>query len=338
MKPLQLVLAISAEFLFCCAVLPQSKPSSQRTGLLLVALKGQSSLAIIDPRTETLAAKIPEGSVTGHEVAATPGGKRAIVPIYGNAAGPDEPGTNGSKIVVMNLASRKVIGDIDFGKGVRPHDPVFGPKNGLLYVTTELNRSITIIDPATWKIIGSIPTSQNQSHMLVISHDGRRGYTANVGPGTVSVLDLVRRKTITVIPVAKQIQRVVLSMDGKELFTADQTKARLAVIDTATNKIKTWVPLPDLGYGSAVTPDGHWLIIANPLIHKVSAINLHTLKVEHILDLPVRPQAIVVNPNDRVAYVSCDGSGKVGVIDLVNWKVTKLIEVGPDADGMTWAK
>ena len=28
------------------------------------------------------------------------------------------------------------------------------------------------------------------SHMLVISSDGRHGYTANVGPGTVSVLDL----------------------------------------------------------------------------------------------------------------------------------------------------
>lgn len=338
MRHLQRVLALSAEILFSCAVLAQSGPGSLHTGLLLVALKGQSSLAIIDPRTETLVAKIPEGGVTGHEVAATPDGKLAFVPIYGNAAGPDEPGTDGSKIVVMDLASHKVIDDIDFGKGVRPHDPVFGPKNGLLYVTTELNRSITIIDPATLKTIGSVPTGQDQSHMLVISHDGRRGYTANVGPGTVSVLDLVRRKTITVIPIAKQIQRVVLSMDGKELFTADQTKPRLAVIDTVTNKIKTWVPLPDLGYGSAVTPDGDWLIIANPLIHKVSAINLHTFKVEHILDFPVRPQAIVVNPNGRMAYVSCDGSGKVAVVNLLDWKVTKLIDVGPDADGMTWAQ
>ncbi|MGH2638559.1 MAG: YncE family protein, partial [Rhabdochlamydiaceae bacterium] len=89
---------------------------------------------------------------------------------------------------------------------------------------------------------------------------------------------------------------------------------------------------------SAVTPDGNWLLIANPLIHKVSAIDLHTLKVEHILNFPVRPQAIVVNPDGRFAYVSCDTSRKVGVIDLADWKVTKLIDVGPGADGMTWAK
>lgn len=337
MRRLQLALALSAEVLFSCAVLAQSGQSSVGTGLLLVDIKGENSLGIIDPGTETLVAKIPEDGVTGHEVAATPDGKRAFVPIYGNS-GVGEPGTDGSNIVVVDLAANKVIGNIDFGKGVRPHDPVFGPKNGLLYVTTELNRSITIIDPATLKIIGSIPTSQDQSHMLVISHDGRRGYTANVGPGTVSVLDLVGRKTIAVIPVSKQIQRIALSVDGREIFTADQSKPQLAVIDTATNKIKSWVPLPGLGYGSAVTPDGNWLIIVNPLIHKVSAINLHTLKVEHILDFPVRPQAIVVNPNGRVAYVSCDASRMVGVIDLADWTVTKLIDVGPGVDGMGWSQ
>lgn len=337
MRCLQLSLVLSAEVLFSCAVLAQPGRSSARTGLLLVDIKGENSLGIIDPRTESLVAKIPEGGVTGHEVVATPDGKRAFVPIYGNA-GVGEPGTNGSNIVVVDLTSHKVIGNIDFGKGVRPHDPVFGPKNGLLYVTTELNRSITIIDPATLKIIGSIPTGQDQSHMFVISHDGSRGYTANVGPGTVSVLDLVRRRTIAVIPVSKQTQRIALSVDGKEIFTADQTKPQLAVIDTATNKIKSWVPLPGLGYGSAVTPDGNWLIIVNPLIHKVSALNLRTVKVEHILDLPVRPQAVVVNPNGRLAYVSCDGSRKIGVIDLVNWKVMKLIDVGPEVDGMSWAQ
>jgi len=82
---------------------------------------------------------------------------------------------------------------------------VIGPKNGLLYVSTELNRSITIIDPATLKIIGSIPTGQEQSHMFAITRDGRRAYTANVGPGTVSVLDLEAKKTITIIPVSPQI-------------------------------------------------------------------------------------------------------------------------------------
>ena len=49
----------------------------------------------------------------------------------------------------------------------------------------------------------TIPTGQPESHMLAITKDGKRGYVANVGPGTVSVLDLEAKKVVTIIPVAK---------------------------------------------------------------------------------------------------------------------------------------
>ncbi len=334
MRRLQATLTASSLLALTCLVWAET-PS--RPGLLLVAVKGDASVGLVDSRTNQKIAEIPEGGVTGHELTVSPDGRTAYAPIYGNS-GVGEPGTDGTHMVVIDLASRKVIGNVDFGKGVRPHDPVFGPKNGLLYVTTELNRAVSIIDPKTLKIIGSVPTGQDQSHMLVISRDGHRGYTANVGPGTISVLDLDARKTIAVIPVSKQVQRIALSVDGSKVFTSDQTKAQLAVIDTATNKVVQWVPLPDLGYGTATTPDGKWLIIANPLIHKVSALNLSTMKVDHVIDMPVRPQAILVNPNNQVAYVSCDKSRKVAVLSLSDWTVKEQIDVGPGADGMAWAK
>jgi YVTN family beta-propeller protein len=310
--------------------------SGGRNGLVLVANKGDNSLGLIDPVAGKQVAEIPEGGVTGHEVTTSPDGKLAYVPIYGNS-GVGQPGTDGTNLVVIDLAARKVVGNIDFGKGVRPHLPVIGPKNGLLYVSTELNRSITIIDPAALKIVGSIPTGQEQSHMFAITRDGRRAYTANVGPGTVSVLDLEARKTITIIPVSPQIQRISLSVDDSLIFTSDVTKPQLAVIDTATNKIKTWVPLPGLGYGSAPTPDGRWLVIALPLVHQVGVVDLSTMTVAHTIDLPARPQEVLVSPDNKVAYVSCDQSGKVAVISLSDWKVKTIIDAGPGADGLALA-
>jgi len=99
--------------------------------------------------------------------------------------------------------------NVDFGKGYGRTALSLARRTSAVF-TTELNRSVSIIDPATLKIIGSVPTNQDQSHMLVISRDGHRGYTTNVGPGTVSVLDLDARKTIAVIPVSGQIQRIAL--------------------------------------------------------------------------------------------------------------------------------
>ncbi len=314
----------------------QPAPPPSQSGLLLVANKGDNSLGIIDPVAGKQVAEIAEGGITGHEVAASPDGKFAYVPIYGNS-GVGQPGTDGTNMVVIDLALRKITGNLGFGKGVRPHCAVFGPKNGLLYVSTELDRSISIIDPATLKIVGSVPTGQEQSHMFAITRDGHRAYTANVGPGTVSVLDLDARKTVAIIPVSPQVQRISLSVDDKLVFTSDVTKPQLAVIDTATNKVKTWVQMPGLGYGSAPTPDGRWLIIALPLVHQVGVIDLSTMKVARTIDVPTRPQEVIVSPDGKLAYVSCDQSGKVVVISISDWKATRIIDAGAGADGLAYA-
>ena len=310
--------------------------AAESQGLLLVDNKGDKTLGIVDPNSYKQIAVVEEEGETGHEVAASPDGKRAYVPIYGNS-GVGHPGTDGQLLRVIDVAAKKIVGTVDFGHGVRPHCAVIGPKNGLLYVTTELDKSVTIIDPETLKIVGTVPTDQPESHMLAITSDGRRGYTANVGPGTVSVLDLEAKKVITVIPISGNTQRISISPDDRLVFTADQTKPQLAVIDSASNKIKAWIPLPGTGYGTAPTPDGKWLLVAMNGINKVGIVDLESMKVVRELEVPKAPQEIVVRPDGAVAYVSCDASRQVAVIDLNEWKVTKLINAGKGADGLAWA-
>jgi YVTN family beta-propeller protein len=306
-------------------------------GLLLVANKGNQTLGIIDPVAGRQIATVAEDGVTGHELAAAPDGKRAFVPIYGNA-GVGKPGTDGRLLRVIDLTTRQVVGTIDFGKGVRPHCAMMGPRNGLLYVTTELDNSVTVIDPQALKVVGTIPTGQSESHMLAITRDGRRGYTSNVGPGTISVLDLEAKKLLTVIPVSGMAQRIALSVDDRWVFTADQSKPQLAVIDTATKAVKTWVRLPGVGYGTAPTPDGKWLVVAMSGINQVGVVDLETMQVARTFVVPKAPQEVLIRPDGMAAYVSCDASGQVAVIDLKNWKVEKLIDAGPGADGLAWAR
>jgi YVTN family beta-propeller protein len=312
-------------------------PATTSHGVLLVANKGDHTLGIIDPEAGKQVATVAEGGVTGHEVIASRDGRLAYVPIYGNS-GVGQPGTDGSNLVVVDIASRKVVGNVDFGHGVRPHCPMIGPSDGLLYVTTELDKAITVIDPASMKIVGKIPTGRPESHMLAISRDGRYGYTANVGSGTVSVLDMTGRKTIDVISVAPVVQRIALSVDGRFVFTSDQTKPQLAVIDISTRKVKTWIPLPAPGYGAAATPDGKWLVIAMPGAKQVGAINLQTMKLDHAIDVPASPQEVLIRPDGAVAFVSCDRSQKVAEIRTSDWTVTRLIDAGAGVDGLAWAQ
>jgi len=205
-------------------------------------------------------------------------------------------------------------------------------------VTTELDKAVTVIDPKTLKIVGSIPTGQEQSHMLAVTKDGKRGYTANVGPGTVSVLDMVGRKTVTVIPVSRTVQRIALSVDDKWVFTSDQTQPRLAVIDTATNTVAKWVELPGLGYGGEATKDGKWLLLAIQNKDVVAVVDLKTMQVVKSIAVEKQPQEMLIAPDGKTAYVASAANKKVSVIDLATWTMTGTVDVGNYPDGLAWAK
>lgn len=305
---------------------------------LLVVNQGDKTISVVDPATNKQVAVIDQQQTTmhGHEVAVGPDNRTVYMPVYGSA-GVGSPGLDGSEMLALDWTTGKVTGRVNFGHGVRPHCVVYDPARRVIYVTAELDSAVEIIDPKTLKIVGSIPTTQAQSHMLAITRDGKRGYTANVGPGTVSVLDLVARKTLAVISISKSTQRIALSADDKWAFTSDQMQPRMAVIDTATNKIARWIDLPGTGFGSAATRDGRWLLVPIPGKDLVAVVDLKTMTMARTIAVDKAPQEMLIRPDGKFAYVAGAASRRVSVIDLKQWKMVASIEVGNYPDGLAWA-
>jgi DNA-binding beta-propeller fold protein YncE len=308
-------------------------PAPPAHGMLVVANQREHTALLIDPETRQELAKVTVG-VNGHEVAVSPDSRFAYVPIYGNS-GVGKPGTDGTTIDIVDLHERKLAATIDLGKPLRPHRAEFGP-DGLLYVTAELAKAVDIIDPATRKVIREIPTGAIESHMIVISPDGRRAYTANVAAGSVSVLDLEQRALVTVIPVAKTVQRISISADGKRVFTHDQDTPRIAVIDTSTNKIASWIAVPATVYSSSATADGRKLLAASPT-GKIFVIDLATRKLEQSFDIPAALGELLITPDGKSAFVSCPQAGTIEVLDIPGQKLLQPIQLTQGVDGLAWA-
>lgn len=330
---LRRVALVAASIGLGMALLPNSaKAAPPGGGLLVVANQYEHTVLVVDPESGQEVAKIVVG-VNGHEVIVSKDGRLAYVPIYGNS-GVGKPGTDGNTVDVIDLQERKLVGTIDLGKPVRPHRAEWGP-DGFLYVTAELARAVDVLDPSTRKVLAEIPTGQEQSHMLVISPDGRRAYTANVGAGSVSVLDLAKRSLITTIPVAKTVQRISISPDGHRAFTHDQDAPRIAVIATASNKITDWVDLPAPVYASEPTPDGRWLLALSQS-GELYAVDLQSLKVARTLKVSNRASEILIRPGGEIAYISGTVAGKIEVLNLRTWEMQKPIDLTPGVDGLAW--
>lgn len=332
---MKLLAIASGIFLLATMVWAPMDKASATGPRLLVANQGDHTLSVIDPDTGREVARIATHGNHAHEVAASADGRFAYLPIYGDS-GVGKPGTDGRTIEVADLGKREIVATIDLGGPTRPHCPKFGP-DGMLYVSAELKDALDIVDPHTRKLIGSVPTGKPESHMFVISHDGKRAYTSNVGSGTVSALDLGARKTIKVIPVARTDQRIAISMDDKYVFTADQGEPRLAVIDTSKNQVTQWIALPAIGYGTAATLDGRWLLVTLPEANQIAVVDLGSMKVARTVEVGASPQEILMRPDRPVAYVSCSKDGKVAAVDLKSWKLAGTLNAGPGADGLGWA-
>ena len=306
--------------------------SSDASGFLFIANQGDHTALVVSVDSRQVVSKTGV-DINGHEVAVAPDHHFGYVPVYGNS-GVGKPGTDGSTIEVVDLHAGHAVKLIDLQKPVRPHCAKFGP-DGLLYVSAELSNALYIVDPHTDKLVGEVPTGATESHMFVLSPDGHRAYTSNVASGSVSVLDLQKRSLVTIIPVAKRVQRISMSTDGRYVFTHDQDSPRIAVIDTASNKLVHWITLPAIVYSSTPTRDGK-LLLANAPSGKLFAIDLSSEKVAATYDIPQAIGEIAVDANSQHAFVSCPQKGTIEVLDIRGGKLESPIVLTQGVDGLEW--
>lgn len=303
--------------------------------LLVVSQKdGGSALLRVDSATGQIEARVPLGTA-GHEVAVSADGRVAYVPIYGDGA-LGRPGSDGSTIDVVDLQAMRSLGSIELRAGMRPHAAAVA-RDGMLWVTAEQQDAVLIVDPTRREIVGRVELGQPQAHMLALSPDGRRAYTANVSAGSVSVIDVPQRRLLETIRVAGRVQRISVSPDSRWVFTHDSEAPRIAVIDGQTNRISRWIDLPDRAYASAVTPDGSRLIAVSPSGRALYAIDLPTGLVERTLPLSAACGTVTIAPDGGRAWLSC-GSGVMPVVDLANMRVEREFALEQGIDGLALLK
>jgi DNA-binding beta-propeller fold protein YncE len=186
---------------------------AQAKPLLLALNKQESTLAVIEPATMKVVGKVPTGD-SPHEVVTSADGKTAFVANYGGQQTP------GNSLSVIDLTMLKETRRVDLAPLLRPHGLV--EIGGRIYFTAEVNRSVARYDPATNKVDWLMGTGQNGSHMVVVSADQKRIYTANIGSDSVTAFEFNNTppaaSKITQIPVGKQPEAIDLAPDGKEIW------------------------------------------------------------------------------------------------------------------------
>lgn len=313
---------------------------------LLALSKSDHTLAIVDPATLKVIARVPVGS-DPHEVIASSDGKTAYVTIYG--------GGSLHQLNVIDLVAQKPLANIDTRPLIGPHGLTF--VDGKVWFTAEGSKSVGRYDPATSQLDWSMGTGQDRTHMLYVTSDGKKIYTTNVSAGTVSILiDSLLQPSATpmgfvppgakphmdwiqaVIPVAKGSEGFDVSPDGRELWTAASDDGTISIIDIAAKKVAGTIDAKVLGANRLkFTPDGKRVLISSLRTGDLFIYDAGSRKEVKRLNTGRGAAGILVDADGSRAFVGCTADNYVAIIDLKKLEVIGHIDVGGGPDGLAWA-
>jgi len=317
------------------------------TTTLLVLAKSDNTVAVVDPATLQVLARIPAGP-DPHEITASDDGKLAYISNYGGSD------STLNTISVVDLVARKPLPAIDLGALRSTHGLAFA--GGKLYFTAETNKVIGRYDPATQRVDWVLGTGQDRTHMIAVSKSLDRIVTSNVNSATISIIEQasppsggfnppgVPRLTweVTNIPAGRGAEGFDISPDGKEIWAANAHDATVTVIDAATRKATETFPIPVKGANRLkFTPDGKRVLIsglgARQGDSSLVVIDAATHKEVKQLNFGGGAAGILIAPDGSRAYVAVSSADKIAVVDLKTLEVTGQIDAGKQPDGLAWA-
>lgn len=307
-------------------------PVSAPRPALLVLSKAEGALAIVDPATLRVVAKVTTGAVP-HEVAASADGRWAVVTNYGAER-------NGTTLSVIDLVAQKEAQRVDILPLRSPHG-IVASRDGTFIFTAEGSNAIASYDPAKnevgpWKMI----TSQNGTHMVVETKSGALVFTANIGSNNVTAFALDAKSgrwSTRQIAVGKGPEGIDLSPDEKEVWAANSGDGTVSMIDTASKRVTGTLDFHTKRANRLkFTPDGKLVLISDMGAGDLVVVDVGTEKEVKRIHLGKNVEGILVQPDGARAFVAVTAENKVAVVDLKTLEVVTTFTTGNEPDGMAW--
>ena len=319
---------LSFVFLVAAATATAQVPKS---GRILVANQQAASATIVDLATNAIT-HIPVGNGP-HEAAISPDGRWGFVSVYG-VGGPQGAG---NQIAVIDMNEKKVVRMIDLGTYTRPHGvvPVGSPLR--LIITSETTQNIVTVDAEKGAVVGAVSTAAQGSHMVAVSADGKRAYTANVGAGTMTAIDLATGKVTGSLAIAPRSEGIATTPDGNEVWVGSNDANTVSVVNAATMKIDTVLGGFGVPYRMAVSPDNKLAIIVEAGANRISVIDRATRKILGPVDVGGSPRGVAISPDSKTAFVTLGPQNAVVIVDLASRAVVGRYDVQTAPDGVAYS-
>ena len=209
-----------------------------------------------------------------------------------------------------------------------------------IYVPNLRSDTVSVIDPATYKVIDTLPVGRSPQH-VVPSWDLQTLWVTNNAEGrsdgSLTPIDPKTGKTGKAIEVDDPYN-MYFTPDGKEAIVVAEAHARLDFRDAHTMQLRSSLDAPECkGINHAdFAIDGRYAIFTCEFGGKLVKIDMVNRKVLGYLDLDKKgmPQDIRVSPDGKVFYVADMMADGVYLVDGDSFTKIGFVKTGIGTHGL----
>lgn len=199
--------------------------------------------------------------------------------------------------------------------------------------TNSAGDDVSIIDPATNKVVGTIHGIE-VNHGAAAAPDGSRYYVSDEAERSLDVVDAKSLKVTKRIPLSGHPNNISIGKDGRHVYVSIAVApGAVDVIDTTSlEKVKS-IPVKGAVHNTYVTPDGKFVVAGSIPSKVITVIDAKTEEPVWSLqmDLGIRPMAFATNPDGSTKWIFAQLSAFNGfaVVDFDSHKEINRIKL-PD--------
>jgi len=204
-----------------------------------------------------------------------------------------------------------------------------------IYVPNSGGSSVTVIDPLTYRVIGTYQAGLEPQH-VVPAYDMRTLYVTNDQSNSLTPISpLTARPEGPNIPVDDPYN-MYFTPDGRYAIVVAEALQELDFRDPHTFALEDRIRVDCPGVDHIdFAANGAYLIATCEFGGRLVRIDLHTLAVVDYLNLPgSAPQDIKLDPAGDTFYVADKNDAGVWLIDAATFRPEGFIPTGPDAHGL----
>ena len=183
---------------------------------------------------------------------------------------------------------------------------------GTAYVSSEKDQALTLIDLATLRVKGTLPTCKRGRHIQLTPE--RLIMVACSDSNAADLIDPATGKSLRRIPLGNEPEAFDLSPDGKTIYVSNEDEGEASFVDALTGKTLKSIKVGKEPEGVKVSADGKLLYVTSEVASLVHVIDVASATVVKNVKVGKRPRRMALTPDGKELWVTSELDASVSII------------------------